>query len=179
MFRNEDSALSKPVKVFIDVNLSQDFTIAIYNDVVSVIKDDTKEFKTFQWYHNGEKVEGATLPYYQEKGGLSGTYHVIINEGTDQEVRTCARNNWYNPLNKARNITVMPNPIRNEGTATIKLHNFTDTEHTLNVDNEFGTPIYGTTFEGDELNVPVDKFGAVSGLFIITIDGVKAKVLKQ
>ncbi len=179
VFRNEDTTESNPIKVFINVNLSQDVIVAIYRDVISVIKDDTKQFKTFQWFHNNEKVEGATLPYYQEMGGLSGTYHVIINGGTDQELRTCTKNDWYNPLNKARDISVMPNPIRNEGTATIKLHNFTDTEHTLNVDNEFGTPIYGTTFEGDELTVPVDNFGMVSGLFIITIDGVKVKVLKQ
>ncbi|MBR3519151.1 MAG: hypothetical protein IKN77_03400 [Paludibacteraceae bacterium] len=180
VFRNEDSALSKPAKVIINVNLSQDYTIAIYRDVISVIKNDTRKFETFQWYHNGEKVEGATLPYYQEMGGLSGTYHVIINGGTDQELRTCTRSDWYNPLNKARDITVMPNPIRNGSTATIKLHNFTNTEHTLTVDNEFGTTIYGpTTFEGDELTIPVDNFGMVSGLFIITIDDVKAKVLKQ
>ncbi|MCR5498656.1 MAG: hypothetical protein K6F48_12555 [Paludibacteraceae bacterium] len=180
VFRNEDSALSKPAKVIINVNLSQDYTIAIYRDVISVIKNDTRKFETFQWYHNGEKVEGATLPYYQEMGGLSGTYHVIINGGTDQELRTCTRSDWYNPLNKARDISVMPNPIRNGVNATIKLHNFTNTEHTLTVDNEFGTTIYGpTTFEGDELTIPVDNFGMVSGLFIITIDDVKAKVLKQ
>ena len=180
VFRNEDSALSKPIKVFINVNLSQDYTIAIYRDVVSVIKDDTKQFKTFQWYHNGEKVEGATLPYYQERGGLSGTYHVIINEGTAQELRTCTRSDWYNPLNKVKDITVMPNPIRNGDVATIKLHNFTDTEHTLTVDNEFGMTIYGpTTFQGDELTIPSENLGMVSGLFIITIDDVKVKVLKQ
>ncbi len=180
VFRNEDSASTKPIKAFINVNLSQEHTVAIYRDVVSVIKDDSKQFKTFQWYHNGEKVDGATLPYYQETGGLSGTYHVIINEGTDQELRTCAKSNWYNPLNKVRDITIMPNPIRNGDVATIKLHNFKDTEHSLTVDNEFGLTIYGpTTFQGDELTIPSDKLGMVSGLLIINIDGVKAKVLKQ
>lgn len=180
VFRNEDSASTKPIKAVINVNLSQEHTVAIYRDVISVIKDDTKQFKTFQWYHNGEKVEGATLPYYQETGGLSGTYHVIINGGTDQEIRTCARNNWYNPLNKTKDISVMPNPIRNGDAATIKLHNFKETEHTITVDNEFGLTVYGPkTFQGDELTIPSENLGIVSGLFIITIDGVKAKVLKQ
>ena len=180
VFRNEDSASTKPIKALINVNLSQEHTVAIYRDVISVIKDNTKQFKTFQWYHNGEKVEGATLPYYQERGGLSGTYHVIINEGTDQELRTCTRSDWYNPLNKVKDITVMPNPIRNGDVATIKLHNFKDTEHTITVDNEFGLTIYGpTTFEGDELTIPSENIGVVSGLYIITIDDVKVKVLKQ
>lgn len=180
VFRNEDSALSRPVRVYINVNLSQDYTIAIYRDVVSVIKDDTKKFETFQWYHNGEKIVGATLPYYQEDGGLSGTYYVIINEGTEQELRTCTRNNWYNPLNKYKEVTVMPNPIRTGNTAVIKLYNFTNTEHTLTVDNEFGTTVFGPiTFEGEEWTIQADNFGSVSGLFIVKIDDVKVKVLKQ
>ena len=180
VFRNEDSALSRPVRVYINVNLSQDYTIAIYRDVVSVIKDDTKKFETFQWYHNGEKVSGATSPYYQEDGGLSGTYYVIINEGTDQELRTCTRNDWYNPLNKYKEVTVMPNPIRTGNTAVIKLYNFTNTEHTLTVDNEFGTTVFGPiTFEGEEWTIQADNFGSVSGLFIVKIDDVKVKVLKQ
>ena len=180
VFRNEDTVETKPIKLFINVNFSQEMTVAIYRDVVSIIKDESKQYGSFQWFHNGEKIEGATLPYYQEQGGLSGTYYVVINEGTDQEMRTCARDNWYNPLNKYRDISVMPNPIRSGTTATIKLYNFADTEHTLTVDNEFGTTIYGpATFEGDELSIPADNFGLVSGLFIINIDGVKVKVLKQ
>lgn len=180
VFRNEDTVETKPIRVSIDVNLSQDNIVAIYKDVVSVVNDGTGRYKTFQWYHNGEKVEGATRPYYQEQGGLSGTYYAVINEGTDNSLRTCAKSDWYNPLNKYPEISVMPNPIRNGNEVNIKLHNFTETEHTLSVDNEFGTTIYTSTFEGDELTIPAEKFGiVVSGLFIIDIDGVKVKVLKQ
>ncbi len=180
VFRNEDTVETQPLKVFITVNLGQEFMIAIFRDVVSIVNDGSKVFESYQWYHNNELVEGATLPYYQETGGLSGTYYVRVNLGSSNEERTCARNNWYNPLNKNRDFTVFPNPIQDGKDINIKMYNFEEGEHMLNLINEFGTVIYGPfMFSSDELTIPSETINMVSGQYVISIDGVNVKVLKQ
>ncbi len=175
IFRNEDTIQSPAIPVEFVVNLSQDFTVAIFRDVISIIKNDSFQYQAFQWYHNDELLEGATLPYYQEKGGLTGSYFVIINPGTANEIRTCTRDNWFNPLNKNRDVILTPNLVK-EGT-TVKLYNFDKDNHTLTLINEYGVILYETTFEGDEYSISAQQL--VSGQYIIDVDGIRAKMIKQ
>lgn len=174
-FRNEDTISSPTISFNFTVNLSQELTVAIFRDVVSIIMDETKEYKTFQWYHNNEMIEGATRPYYQEKDGLSGSYYVIINQGTDNEIRSCARDNWYNPLNKNKDVIVSPNPVKEA--ATVKLYNFDSNSHKITIYNEYGIILYETTFEGDEHNISALQL--VAGQYFIDVDGLRTKMIKQ
>lgn len=175
IFRNQDTVETAPMKMTITVNLSQAFTIAIFRDVISIVNDGVRKFDSYQWYHNDEEIKGATLPYYQEAGGLSGNYYVVVNAGTENESRTCTRNDFYNPLNRVKDVVVSPNPLQD--VANVKLYNFKDGEHKLSVVNEFGVVIYEMTFEGNEGSFQTTQL--VSGQYVITIDGVSVKVLKQ
>lgn len=174
-FRNEDSIASAAIDFNFVVNRSQAATIAIFRDVVSVIKDSSFTYNSYQWYHNDEKIDGATLPYYQEKDGLSGSYYVVINEGTESEVRTCARSDWYNPLNKCKDVIITPNPVKDY--AHIKLYNFENTNHKVTLYNEYGILMHEMTLEGDEGSVPT--YQLVSGQYLIKVDGITTKVVKQ
>lgn len=175
-FRNEDTLQSAAIEIPFTINLSEEFTVAIFRDVISVVNDGVRKFETYQWYHNDEIIEGATLPYYQEKGGLSGNYYVVVNEGTENEFRTCTRNNFYNPLNKTRDIIISPNPV--EEIAYIKLINFKEeAEHTITIYNEFGAVIYEGTFEGEESSISATQL--VGGQYLINIDGLTAKMIKK
>lgn len=80
-----------PVKVPVTftVNIPTVDIKQLFDDVVAI---DNKEGKytSYQWYHNGELIPGATLQYYQEKGGLSGSYYVEVTvEGLDYEAHSC------------------------------------------------------------------------------------------
>lgn len=174
-FRNADSIESPAIAIEFTVNISQNLTVAIFSDVVSIIKEDQRNYNTFQWYHNGEKLEEATLPYYQEVGGLTGSYFVVVNEGTADEFRTCARDDWHNPLNQTRVITIYPNPAPES--THLKLHNFAEGEHSLSIHNEYGSKLYETKFEGDEIQLPTGQL--VGGQYMIEVDGVTAKMIKQ
>lgn len=63
---------------------------SIFTDVISIINTSDR-FHRYQWYHNGLPVDGATLPYYREEGGLNGYYSVLLNEGEEDEVMTCEK----------------------------------------------------------------------------------------
>lgn len=80
-----------PIKVPVTftVNIPTVDIKRLFDDVVAI---DNKEGKytSYQWYHNGELIPGATLQYYQEKGGLSGSYYVEVTvEGLDYEAHSC------------------------------------------------------------------------------------------
>src|SRR5574344_42542 len=47
------------------------------------------KFTAYQWYHNDEKIEGATQQFYQQTGGLSGTYYVVLTATDGFVYRSC------------------------------------------------------------------------------------------
>lgn len=82
--------------VTIQINGSTRLLDDIFTDVISI--DNREErFFSYQWQrfnedtYEYEDIPGATLPYYQEVGGLNGCYRVLLNEGTDTELLTCDR----------------------------------------------------------------------------------------
>ena len=46
-------------------------------------------FVSFQWYKNGQPIEGATNQYYQEIGGLNGFYSLKVIDEFGNEYTTC------------------------------------------------------------------------------------------
>ncbi len=62
---------------------------ALFNDVVAIDNNEGL-YTSYQWYHNGELIPGATNQYYQEKGGLTGSYYVEVTvEGLEYNAVSC------------------------------------------------------------------------------------------
>lgn len=173
-FRGENLATTIAYPLTFTVNLNKSYMVAIFDDVVS-IDNRNNLFHTFQWYHNGKMIDGATKPYYQEMGGLTGSYYVRINMGTGAEARTCSRDVWDKIVQKTRRITVSQNPIQ-EGT-TVVLHNFEDTQHTLTVINDLGTTLITERFTENSIRLNANRLPA--GNYIINVDGISLKVIKE
>lgn len=174
IFRNEVLSETEPLKFEFTVNLSKSYTVAIFDDVVSIDNRENR-FTSYQWYHNGELIEGATEPYYQEIGGLSGNYYVKLNIGTDSEVRTCSRDVWDELVHGERSITVSPNPM--DGEVTVYLDNFDNNQHSLSIINDIGTTIITEWFRGDVVNINTNVL--TPGNYIVSIDGIIEKVIKK
>ena len=79
-----------------------------WNDVL-VCDNSGKAFKTYQWYKNGTLLTGETKQYYQETGGLNGSYYVKATT-TDNKTET---SNVLNISNASKSIKVYPNPTIN------------------------------------------------------------------
>lgn len=173
-FRNGNMTATQAYPVKFNVNLSKTYILAIFEDVVS-IDNRTNQFHSYQWYHNGEMIDGATRPYYQELGGLTGSYYVRINVGTDSEVRTCSRSVWDKIVKGARSISVSQNPIK-EG-ATVTLINFEETQHTLSIINQLGSTVITERFTGNKIDLNTSLMPA--GNYIINVDGISLKVIKE
>ena len=85
------------------------------------------KFSTYQWYKNGEPINGATGQYYQEVGGLEGFYSVEldgirVSDGAHVHFITCEK---YFSANAS--IRVYPVPANTTQEVTIEL-NMTEEE---------------------------------------------------
>lgn len=60
------------------VQLEEAFIIRLWDDVLCV-DNASGYFYSYQWYKNGEKIDGANGQYYNDPNGISGTYYCIVN----------------------------------------------------------------------------------------------------
>ena len=150
------------------VNLSNKYLVLAFNDVVS-IDNNNERFKTFQWYKNGEPIEGATLPYYQFSD--AGSYSVRVNAGTEDEHMIC-------PINintsEFKSMTVAPNPVMNN--TKVKIVGSDRELHVLVLYNSYGTAVLKTTFTGSEYILNMSNLP--QGIYMLSVDDMNAKTVK-
>lgn len=170
-FKNEANVETAPITVTFIINLSKDYMVQLYDDVISI--DNTSErFSSYQWYKNGEPIPGATEPYYQEKGGLTGSYHVRVNLGLPDEARTCEQ--YFESAKGSQTLYVYPNPVTTR--TKVKLQGFAEGEHVMKVYNAYGMEMMTVTFTGAEHQLDMSRLP--QGTYMVSVDGVTAKAMK-
>lgn len=170
-FRNAYGSLTPIFDVDVRVNLSSDFIIDIWSDVVSAVNLESR-FVEYQWFHNDVKVGGANMPYYCEKQGLTGNYYMEVVTTEGEHLRTCKK--WFN---NAANTTLSVYPNPTEGIATVELSVDNGNTHNLKVTNSQGVTVYTTTFSGRKIQVDFGRF--VSGTYIVDVDGLTVKEIRR
>ncbi len=180
-FRNDEGLESLVYQFDVTVNLSKKYITKIWDDVVSIINkvdlndptNMTKQFVEYQWYRNDEEIPGATLPYYNEEGGLQGEYYVTVVTTDGNELRTCSQE-WHLIYGEIT-AKVYPNPVVT--TATVELSADNGMEHIVEVNNIYGTSVYSTTFFGQKTTIDLQNL--VAGDYVIVVDGYAVKVVKK
>lgn len=167
---------SAAIPVSFVVNVSRNYTMPIFNDVISIVDTcNCIDHSSVKWYHNGTYVGDG--PYYQEEGGLTGTYHVtMVMNGNS--VRTCEQDDMNTIVPEAENVqasvSTYPNPAVDVVNVTIE--NSYNNSHSLRVMNVMGVTLVDTTFEGESTTVDFSRFGA--GSYTVSVDGIVARVIK-
>ena len=168
---------STPVNVTFHVNLSRNYTMPIFSDVISIV--DTChciDHSTVKWYHNGVYVGDG--PYYQEVGGLTGSYHVTMTMN-NVDSRTCEQTDLTTIVPEASSVKTVvkayPNPAIDRVNVSIE-YSF-ETMHTLRVMNVLGMTLVNTTFDGESTVVDFSSFGV--GSYTVIVDGVVTRVIKK
>jgi hypothetical protein len=183
LFRNHNcpSLHSAPITITFHVNLPETYVMPLFDDVIAVI-DTCHCLTDIQWYHRelGETqwtaIEGATRPYYQQLGGLTGEYFVSCRmDGV--ETFTCPQNDMDNLIkdNETAKFNAYPNPtvgkvcISTEGTST--------TTHTLSLMNTTGVELMSRQFDGN--STTIDMSNLQPGTYIVVVDGKVTRVIKN
>lgn len=166
--------------VWFNVNLSNGYLRQLFCDVISIdnsgkLDGQPNRFHTYQWFHDGVEIDGATKAYYQDPEGLNGEYVVLVNQDSVDQHYVCA----LTELEKCPEdmiIHVYPNPIKEGNTTTIELEGFAEGTHTLFVTDRNGLHTDNVTFEGTKYEL--DLTGMAAGVYFVNVDGVAAKVIK-
>ena len=177
---------SAPLNVTFHVNLPETYVTPLFENTIALV-DTCECFTDIQWYHRADASEawqaipGATGRYYRPEGGakLTGEYFVKATwKGIP--TYTCGQADMetlYGADKQQPKATVkaFPNPVVN--TTTVTIENSENWNHSLRVVNLMGIEVMNTTFEGNETTVDMDGF--VQGNYMISVDGIVVKVMKQ
>ena len=117
------------------VSLSSDYVLTKFDDVIFCNNAEDK-FTQYQWYKNGQEIEGATAQFYNDRSGVVGIYYVRVVTRSGETLFSCPKafnvplqHDYSEYFNKGeKNITVYPNPVGVNKKCYIKTENFTDAE---------------------------------------------------
>ena len=176
---------SRALTVSFHVNLPETYIKPMFDNTI-ILVDTCECFTDIQWYHRNnssepwQAIEGATGHYYRPADGskLTGEYFVKASMN-GVPTYTCGQDDMetlYGADNASKaQVKAFPNPVVTTTTVTIE---GSDTyEHSLRVVNLMGIEVENSRFEGNETTV--EMTGYPQGNYMISVDGIVVKVMKQ
>ncbi len=121
-----------------------------WNDVLAVLATEYNggyTFSGYQWYRNGEAIEGETGPYHYAKPYLrsSDTYAVLLERASDGlRLMSCGVKRKGYP--KEISLELRPNPTAQGGEVQVSVNGRPEAEGVIEVFDGTGKPIYERTF---------------------------------
>lgn len=136
-----------------------------WNDVL-MFDNSSKAYTSWQWYKNGDPVNGATGQYYYESGNLNGTYHATVKNTAGETFTTCPL--IVTPGPSAAAITVFPNPATKGQSITVKT-NYTAAQlqgATLVITSHAGIIIARQQNPAPQITLPMSF---IPGLYVVRL----------
>ena len=175
---------SRQFNVTFHVNLPETYVRPLFDNVIALV-DTCNCLTDIQWYWRAnssepwQPIEGANGYYYHADGKLTGEYFVSAKMN-GEPTYTCGQADMETLYGEGQQaqapvVRAYPNPVVN--TTTVTIENSDAAEHTLRIVNLMGAEVLSATFEGNETKVEMGTF--VQGNYMISVDGVTVKVLKQ
>ncbi|MDE5609600.1 MAG: T9SS type A sorting domain-containing protein, partial [Bacteroidales bacterium] len=121
-----------------------------WSDVLAVLSAEYNggyEFSGYQWFRNGEPIEGETRPYYYAKPYLrSGdTYAVLLERASDGlKLPSCGVKRKGYP--KCFSLELLPNPVSAGEAVQVSVDGKPNAEGTIEVFDGTGKPVYQKPF---------------------------------
>jgi len=156
---------------------------AKWTDVIFVDNQETNEhptprealkFTSYQWYLNGEAIQGATEQFYVQDGGLNGTYYVVLTTTDGLVYRSCDTTCVLSPNGVDVRIKVYPVPIRPNETIIVELP-FDELQLSaghLDVFNSQGMKVYQTNSVSENTSMPAMS---MQGVYLVRFTATNGK----
>ena len=182
VFRNSayPDLTSAPILVTVHVNLPETYVRPLFNDVIALV-DTCHCLTNVQWYHReaGEAdwtaIPGANDYVYHQPGGLTGEYFASARfNGVD--TYTCPQVDVTTLISDAQpTLTVWPNPTT--GNVTLDIDGSQHQTHQLRIMSTVGVEMERRTFDGNSL--PIDLSGYPKGSYVVSVDGMMVRVIRN
>lgn len=133
-----------------EIPYPSDIIVQKWNDVLAVLSAEYNggyEFSGYQWYKNGEPMEGETKPYLYVKPYLrsTDTYAVLLERASDGlKLQSCGVKRKSYP--KELSLELLPNPTASGETVQVSVNGKPEAEGTIEVFDGTGKPVYQKAF---------------------------------
>lgn len=123
--------VSQKYSFSITVNYPSNYIVSKFTDVV-LVNNYSEQFTDYQWFKNGEKIEGATLQFYCDPNGISGIYSVEAGTAQGSKVKICGAE--FTAEEQAvtkslvKKVEVYPNPATSLHPINVQLVNLSENE---------------------------------------------------
>ena len=174
---------SSPIPASIHATVAESFVVPLFNNTIAIV-DTCQCFSDIQWFYRANETEewealrGATGYYYHSNEKLTGEYFVRANMN-GVNIYSCPQKDMDTLYgsNKNANVTVSatPNPVIDF--VTISIEGSEAQNHTLKIVNMSGVEVFSTTFDGNSIRVDMTSYQ--QGNYVVNVDGVTAKVIKE
>ncbi|MBR6117408.1 MAG: leucine-rich repeat protein [Paludibacteraceae bacterium] len=173
---------SKAITVTFHVNLPETYVRPLFDNVIALV-DTCNCLTDIQWYWRANSTDtwvaipGANGYYYHSDTKLEGEFFVYAKMN-GEPTYTCAQadlETLYGDDTKQAKVQAYPNPVIT--TTTVTIENSENNEHNVRIVNLMGAEAERFTFEGNE--TVVDMTDYPQGNYMISVDGIVVKVMKQ
>lgn len=162
--------VSQKYSFSITVNYPNSFIVPKFNDVV-LVNNYTEQFTEYQWYKNGEKIDGATLQFYCDPNGINGIYSVEVTSTQGAKTKICGAELTAQEQavtkSLAKKIEIYPNPATSSQPIKIKLVNLSENDienANMVIINSIGNKVMQLKNLSEEFDISLPK-----GSYTITI----------
>jgi hypothetical protein len=156
----------------IDIHVKQDSILVEKWDDVIFVDNSSERYAGYQWYKNGEAIQGAVNQFYQEPGGLNGCYKVSMSlKGGGMET-SCER-----CLDKVtKGFSIYPNPTKN--TVFVALSKVPTTAIHYQLYDIQGKELQRGSFSSQEKEIDISSFSRGIYLLSLTLEN-QTKIIKK
>lgn len=168
LFSSSDS--KEPIlkyKLTIKLLMPQNLILHLYEDVIFVSNGDSlyNPYK-WQWYKNGQPINGATRQYIYDNEMSGNTYMCKMQTNDGLEVYTCPFTEPSLTKSLSQSVTIAPNPASEGEPINVKIANFDpETDYTITISNSNGV-VVRTIYHANENNTINLNRGIYSGALI-------------
>ncbi len=151
----------------VQLNAAQNLILHLYEDVIFVSNGDSlyNPYK-WQWYKNGQPINGATRQYIYDNEMSGNTYMCKMQTNDGLEVYTCPFTEPSLTKSLSQSVTIAPNPASEGEPTNVKIANFDpETDYTITISNSNGV-VVRTIYHANENNTINLNRGIYSGALI-------------
>lgn len=174
---------SAPIPASIHATVAESFVVPLFNNTIAVV-DTCQCFTDIQWFYRASETEewealrGATGYYYHSNEKLTGEYFVRANMN-GVNIYSCPQKDmdtlYGSDKAAAPTVSAFPNPATDF--VTVSIEGSEAQSHTLQIVNMAGVEVLNTTFEGASTRIDLANFQ--EGTYMVSVDGIVVKVIKQ
>lgn len=127
VFTSAIDAESVEIPITLTANIVQDAAVQLYTDML-IADNHSGVYSAYQWYRDGEPIQGANEQYYVDKFDYNKSYSVKLS-GNGEDIMSCPVRWLSTAKNLSPSVKVYPTPAKENELFTLEILDFDETQN--------------------------------------------------